>query len=156
MKENLMNTSLKIGLVGCAMLAGLAVNEFWPSSVDQKSESKIPAKNPAKYTKPASAIEAPAWVAQAVPELYKAQIDKDNANAKEQFGPLYIDSSKVEVIDVKSVDCFGIAQVVGSWTCDLKTSVRLGGKTIAAREVEVQVAKRNNEPMILSSRQVKF
>ena len=151
-----MNTSLKIGLVGCALLAGLAANEFWPSSSDQKSDAKAPAKNSAKHTKPARATEAPAWVVQAVPNLYKAQIDKDNANAKGQFGPLYIDTSKVEVLDVKSVDCFGIAQVVDSWTCDLKTSVRLGGKTIAAREVEVQVAKRNNEPTVIGSRQLKF
>lgn len=147
-----MNTGMKMALVGCALLAGLAVNEFWPTTTADKNATKASAQ----YKKPAGFTEAPAWLAQSAASLYKAQVEKDNATAKDQFGPLYIDSSRVDVLDVKSVDCFGLPQTVNTWSCDLKTSVRLGGKTIAAREVEVQIAMKNNEPTILGVRQLKF
>jgi len=95
--------------------------------------------------------EAPQWVKIGVDGLLKAKLEKDNADARNQFGPLYIEGSKIELAEIKSKNCF--ASEVGAspkWKCSLTGSFILGGKQRQERSVDVILAGREASPSIVS------
>jgi len=99
---------------------------------------------------------APEWVSRQAPGLYKSMVERENQSAKDSFGPLYKDDSKVEVISVDLVGCDEETPDQKSWTCKLRANLRLGGSQEVKREVEVSLAQADSGLAIVGTRRLGF
>lgn len=115
------------------------------------SDSKV-----ATPAQSASKSSAPEWVSAQAPGLYKSMVERENQSAKDSFGPLYKDDSKVEVISVDLVGCDEAAADQKSWTCKVRANLRLAGSHEVKRDVEVSLAQADSGLSIVGTRRLGF
>lgn len=134
----------KWGFGAWAALAAGAALAIWAA---------IPGEAPSDGA--AGKAEAPEWAISQAPELYRASVERANADAKSQFGPLWQPDSKVEVLSAAVDKCSPAGD--GLWDCRLDAKLLLGGKAHADRRVELRLSRaEGSEAKIVSQRRIAF
>lgn len=138
---------MKTGYILGGLILACAIG--YVSFGDSDTKNATPAQS-------ASKSSAPEWVSSQAPSLYKSMVERENQSAKDSFGPLYKDDSKVEVISVDLVGCDEATPDQKSWNCKVRANLRLAGTQEVKREVEVSLVQADSGLTIVGTRRLGF